>query len=198
MFSRPSLPDKPRVDPTADAVSRDRLEPHEDDTEDTGDEGRIHGSHYEFVISEIGLGGHPDFPDIFRLRSCGWCHISSEDEDAVESKEGEHESDTPCKTFLDRTDPDFFSFFEIQAHEGAEDAPLRSEKYFRHELKDNDTHEDEWDGVFSLEENEEKWSEREEEHDARRDAYFSFVGESIFITFFWESFYEVSVHSRVL
>jgi hypothetical protein len=53
----------------------------------------------------------------------------------------------------------------ILAHERAEDAPLRSEKYLRHEFEDDDTDEYERDGVLSLKEDEKKRCECEEEHD---------------------------------
>jgi hypothetical protein len=85
---------------------------------------------------------------------------------------------------LYRTDPDFFSFFEIYAYERTEDAPFGSEKDFGYEFEYHDADEDERDGVFGLKEDEKKRSEREEEHDACRDADFTFIDETVFIMLF--------------
>lgn len=194
MLLHPFFTYKPAVDPTSYAVSHDRLEPHESDTKEAGDECRIHGSHDEGATCDIFSGCHEDIWYGFHLWSLHRWYVHAEEEDAVEGKAREEKSDTPGKSFLDGSHPDFFSFFEIHTHEGPEDAPLGSEKDLRHELKYHQAHEYEWDRVFGLEEHEEKWSKCEEEHDARRDADFAFIDETVFIMLFREAFYEVSVH----
>ncbi len=194
MFLHPSLPHKPRVNPASYAVSCDWLEPHESDTKEAGDERRIHRSDDEGATCDIFTSCHEDIWYGLHLRSLHRWYVHAEEEDAVEGETREKESDTPCKSLLDSSYPDFFSFLEIHTHECAEDAPFWTEKDLRHELKYHQAHEYEWDRVLGLKEHEKKWCECEEEHDACRDADFAFIDETVFVMFFREAFYEVSVH----
>ncbi len=156
MLLHPFLPNKPSIYPTAHAISHHGLEPHEGDTEKAGDDSRIHRSDDEGVCTEIFLCHHPDTRDGCHLWTWRRCYVTTEEEDTVEGKAREKKSDAPCKSFLDGSHPDFFSFFEIHTHEGPKDAPFRTEKDLRHELKYHQAHEYEWDRVFGLKEHEEK------------------------------------------
>ena len=54
MLFHPTFFHEPSIDVTSDTVSHDRLGPHEDDTENTCDDGRIHRCDDKRVICDIG------------------------------------------------------------------------------------------------------------------------------------------------
>ena len=96
---------------TSDTVTYDRLEPHEYDTDEAGEDRRIHRGDYHGSICYVCLSSCEYVSDSFRLCSLHRSDVLPEKERTVECESREEDTYAPGKSFLYSTDPDFFSFF---------------------------------------------------------------------------------------
>lgn len=138
----------------SDTVSDDWLWPHEDDTEKAGENRRIHRSDDECAIQDIGSYAFEDTHDSDHLRSLHRADIGSEKKEAVDDEYWEEYPDTPGKSFLYRTDPDFISFFEKYPDYRTKYTQARWDEDLQDEVCCYETHEDEWDIELCFEEDE--------------------------------------------
>lgn len=120
--------------------------------------------------------------------------IFSEEEYTEEDKTRKKKSDTPGKSFLNRSDPDSIFFLEKYPNEWTEEGKSRREKYFQNKIKNHHTHEDECYLKFCLEYDEKERKKSEHEHNASGDANLAFIDEPVFIAFFWDVGKGSSVH----
>ncbi len=178
----------------ADTVSDDGFTPHEDDTEETSDDRRIHRCDYERATEDIGSYTFEDARYCGHLRSLHRTDIGSEKEQTVDDEYREEYPDTPGKYFLYRPDPDLVSFREEESYEWFKYTPSRTDEEFHYEIRCHKTHEDERDIELRLEEDEKKGEMRHHESDPCSDADLTFIDEAVFIIFAWEVGDVSSVH----
>ena len=179
---------------TADTVSGDGFTPHEYETEDAGDDRRIHRCDDESAIEDIGSYAFEDARDGYHLRSLHRADIGSEKKEAVDDEYREEYPDTPGKSFLYRPDPDFVSFREEESHEWSKYTPSWTDEDFQYEIRCHETHEDERDIELCLEKDEKEWKVCHHEGDPCRDADFALIDEAVCIIFAWEVLDVFSVH----